>query len=162
MAHVIRAARLSDAGDIAQLTAQLGYDVTVEQIADRLSRLLNRDDQHFFVADVERRPVGWVHVILAEYVDAERFVVIGGLVVARNHRRLGIGRALMERAEAWARERRCSIVRLTSSVTREAAHRFYEGLGYTNIKTQFSFAKPLDRAASTRLQALVPRVDPAV
>ena len=162
MAHVIRAARLSDANDIAQLTAQLGYEVTVEQIAERLSRLLVRDDQHFFVADVERRPVGWVHVILTEYLDVERFVVVGGLVVDRNHRRLGIGRALIDRAEAWARERRCSIVRLTSSVTREAAHRFYEGLGYTNIKTQFSFAKALDRAASTRLQAFVPRVDPAV
>jgi GNAT superfamily N-acetyltransferase len=67
-------------------------------------------------------------------VDAEAFVLIGGLVVDRNHRRLGIGRELMDRAEAWARERGCSMVRLTSSATRTAAHRFYEDLGYTHIK----------------------------
>ena len=130
----IRTARLSDAGEIAQLTTQLGYDLTEVDAPDRLSRLLLGDDQQFFVADVDGRAVGWAHVVFDEYIDAEPFVVVGGLVVDRNHRRLGIGRALMDRAEAWATERGCSIVRLTSSATRTVAHRFYERLGYTNIK----------------------------
>ena len=155
----IRAARLSDAGEIAQLTTQLGYDVTEAVAADRLSRLLRRDDQQFFVADVDGRTVGWVHVVFTEYVDAEAFVVIGGLVVDRNHRRLGIGRALMDRAEVWATERGCSMVRLSSSATRTAAHRFYEGLGYTNIKTQYSFVKALNPAAAARVRSFVPHVD---
>ncbi len=155
----IRAARLSDAGDIAHLTTQLGYDLTEADAADRLSRLLLRDDQQFFVADVDGCAVGWVHVVFAEYVDAEPFVVIGGLVVDQNHRRLGIGRALMDHAEVWARERGCSMVRLSSSATRSAAHRFYENLGYANIKTQFSFFKPLDPAAAARVRTFVPRVD---
>src|SRR5438128_2672276 len=73
----IRAARLSDAGEIAQLTTQLGYDVTEADAADRVSRLLLRDDQQCFVADVDGRPIGWVHLVFAEYVDAEPFVVIG-------------------------------------------------------------------------------------
>jgi len=157
----IRTARASDAGAIAHLTAQLGYDLAEADAAARLSRILVRDDQQFLVADVDGRAVGWVHVIFAEYVDAEAFVMVGGLVVDRNHRRLGIGRALMNRAEAWAGERGCSMVRLTSSATRHAAHRFYEDLGYTNIKTQYSFVKPLDPAAAARVRTFVPRVDPA-
>ena len=157
----IRAARESDAYSIAELTTQLGYDVSEADAAHRLSRILPRNDQQFFVADLDSRAVGWVHVVLAEYVDAEAFVVIGGLVVDRNHRRLGIGRALMDRAEMWARERGCSIVRLTSSSTRKTAHRFYENLGYTNIKTQYSFVKPLDPVAAARVRTFVPRVDPA-
>lgn len=52
------------------------------------------------------------------------------------------------------------MVRLTSSSTRVAAHQFYEALGYTNIKTQFSFLKPLDAAAAARMRAFVPRVEP--
>jgi predicted N-acetyltransferase YhbS len=100
---MIRAARTSDSPEIAQLTTQLGYDLTEVDAADRLSRILLRDDQQFFVADLNGRAVGWVHVLCAEYVDAEPFVVIGGLVVDRNHRRLGVGRALMDRAEGWAR-----------------------------------------------------------
>src|SRR5919197_1387669 len=121
----IRAACPSDAGEIARLTTQLGYDLTEGDAADRLSRILARDDQQFLVADVSGRAVGWVHATLVEYVDAEAFVVIGGLVVDRTHRRLGIGRALMNRAETWASERGCSIVRLSSSVTRADAHQFY-------------------------------------
>jgi GNAT superfamily N-acetyltransferase len=155
----IRPARLSDASEIAQLTTQLGYDLTEADAADRLSRLLLRDDQRFFVADVDGRAVGWVHVLFVEYVDAEAFVVIGGLVVDRNHRRLGVGRALMKRAEVWAGERGCAMVRLTSSATRAAAHRFYEALGYTNIKTQYSFVKPLNPAAAARVRSFVPRLD---
>jgi GNAT superfamily N-acetyltransferase len=156
----IRAARASDAREIAQLTAQLGYDLTESAASDRLSRILGRNDQQFFVADVDGRAVGWVHAVFVEYVDAEAFVVIGGLVVDRSQRRLGVGRALMNRAELWAQERECSMVRLSSSSTRNAAHRFYEALGYTNIKTQFSFIKPLDAAAAARMRTFVPRVDP--
>jgi GNAT superfamily N-acetyltransferase len=156
----IRPARASDAGDIAQLTAQLGYDLTHENAADRLSRILLREDQQLFVADVDGRAAGWVHVAVAEYIDAEPFAVIAGLVVDRDHRRAGVGRALMDRAEIWARDRGCSIVRLASSATRKAAHRFYENLGYTNIKTQYSFIKPLDSAAAARVRTFVPRVDP--
>jgi GNAT superfamily N-acetyltransferase len=159
-AITIRSARTLDAGEIARLTTQLGYDLTEANAADRLSRILVRDDQEFFVADLDDRIVGWVHVLRAEYVDAEAFVVIGGLVVDRNHRRLGIGRRLMDRAERWARERGCSMVRLASSSTRHAAHRFYEAIGYTNIKSQYSFVKPLEPAAAARVRTFVPRVDP--
>jgi GNAT superfamily N-acetyltransferase len=94
-------------------------------------------------------------------VDAEAFVVVGGLVVDDACRRMGIGRSLMEQAEDWARTRGCSMVRLTSSSTRAAAHKFYEDIGYTNIKTQYSFIKPLDEAAAARISTFVPRVEPA-
>ena len=157
----IRDARTSDAGEVAQLTTQLGYDLTGEDAATRLSRILSRDDQRFFVADLGGRAIGWVHVVCVEYVDAEAFVLIGGLVVDRRHRRLGVGRALMDSAETWANARGCSMVRLTSSATRSGAHRFYESLGYTNIKTQYSFIKPLDAAAAARVSTFVPRVEPA-
>jgi ribosomal protein S18 acetylase RimI-like enzyme len=66
----------------------------------------------------------------------------------------------MNGAENWARERGVSMVRLSSTVARTAAHRFYENLGYTKIKTQHSFIKPLDEAAAARVSTFVPRVEP--
>jgi len=96
--------------------------------------------------------------VVVDYVDAEPFVRIAGLVVDRDHRRMGIGRALLARAEAWAVEQACSFVRLSSTTTRTAAHRFYEQAGYTNIKTQFSFIKAVDSSGNERLHAFVPRV----
>jgi GNAT superfamily N-acetyltransferase len=46
--------------------------------------------------------------LVVEYVEANPFVVIGGLVVDRHSRRRGIGRLLMEDMETWAKEHRTS------------------------------------------------------
>jgi len=136
MAICIRVARTSDAEAIGKLTSQLGYEVDVSTVAARLSRILLRSDQQFTVAELDGQLGGWVHAVISEYIESGRFVVIGGLVVDRDHRMSGIGRRLMEHVEGWAKEQGCLIVRLSSSSTRSASHCFYETLGYTNIKSK--------------------------
>jgi hypothetical protein len=64
----------------------------------------------------------------------------------------------MAEVEHWARQEGYGAVRVASSSTRTAAHRFYEVIGYTNIKTQYSFAKAFGRDAGS-LRAFVPKVD---
>lgn len=154
----LRVARPSDAEDVAKLTAQLGYDVTASSVAERLSRILSRVDQRVLVAEVDRRLVGWVHIAIFEFVESGAFAVIGGLVVESNFRRKGLGRGLMNAAEEWATQQGCSIVRLWSSAARTSSHQFYEGLGYRNIKTQYSFLKLLDVAGGDDVRRFVPRV----
>ncbi len=110
-------------------------------------------------ADAGGTPVGWLHASLSEHIDAETCVLIEGLVVDRAHRGVGIGKTLLADAERWARAAGCSLVRLRSTDARTEAHRFYEDLGYVRIKTQYSFAKPLDEPARVRLGGLVPRLD---
>jgi len=155
MSVLVRHATAADADDIADLTAQLGYDVDSSLVKDRLSRILLRSDQRFLIADLDGRSVGWLHAVITEYIETGTFVTIGGLVVDRSHRGQGIGRLLMEYAESWARERACPIVRLWSSAGRAEAHRFYEHLGYSNLKTQYSFVKSLEGGA---VDMFVPRI----
>jgi GNAT superfamily N-acetyltransferase len=159
MAVLVRLARLSDADDIARLTTQLGYECDAATVAPRLARLLSRPDQQFVVAERDGRVVGWIHAVVSEYVELDAFVVIGGLVVERSHRREGIGSLLMRQVDDWARKNGYSIVRLWSSVSRTAAHEFYRELGYTQVKTQFSFVKSLDDDGIVSLARFVPRVD---
>jgi GNAT superfamily N-acetyltransferase len=156
---LIRIAEESDAEGIRRLTAELGYGVESGVLRERLHRILPRPDQRFLIAEIDDQPVGWLHVAIAEFVEAGRFAWIAGLVVAANHRRRGVGRLLMARAEDWAREQGCRVVRLWSSSSRADAHRFYERLGYTNIKTQYSFAKSLDAAGPDALEQFVPHVE---
>jgi GNAT superfamily N-acetyltransferase len=154
----IRDATLSDANAIALLTGQLGYDVSSEDAAARLGRILSRPDQCFVIAEVDQRPAAWLHAAIVESIEADPFVMIAGLVVDRQHRRSGIGAALLRHAEQWATEQRCTLVRLWSSAARVATHRFYEHRGFINVKTQVSFVKPVG-GAQPDLQKLVPRVE---
>lgn len=157
-AVTIRRARPSDADAIAGLATQLGYRAEPSAVADRLSRVLARSSQEFLVADHAERPVGWIHMLVSEYVEADAFVVIGGLVVDREYRNQGIGRRLLAKAEEWAAQQGCSVIRLSSSVQRTDAHAFYEHAGYSKLKTQYSFAKAVGAADPEALRAFVPNV----
>jgi GNAT superfamily N-acetyltransferase len=155
----IRQATASHAEGVARLTNQLGYEVAAADVAPKLGRIAARTDQQFLLAEVDGQPVGWVHAAIGDYVESEAFVVIAGLVVDRNYRRQGIARMLVERVEAWARDQGCDVIRLSSSSTRTGAHRFYEQLGFRNIKTQYAFAKALDAARADGIRRFIPRVD---
>ena len=155
---LIRIAQAADARAIAELTMQLGYEVPSSIVAERIERLLARRDQQFMVAELDGDVVGWVHVGIIEYIETGAFAVIGGLVVDRGHRKHGIGRVLMDRAEDWARTQGCGIMRLWSSAMRTEAHRFYEHLGYANVKTQYTFVKALNAEARDAIRGFVPRI----
>jgi GNAT superfamily N-acetyltransferase len=155
----VRQARHDDAADLTRLTLQLGYSRSLEEIRASLARVLARADERVLVAELDGVVAGCVHAVIADYLDVERYVHIAGLVVDAGARRGGVGRALMAWVEEWARQEGCGAVRLSSSSTRTAAHRFYERIGYANIKTQYSFAKAVDGASAESLRAFVPKVD---
>jgi hypothetical protein len=63
----IRLARLSDAGEVARLTSQLGYEVTESAVATTLSHILERTDQQFWIAESDGCSVGWIHALFPEF-----------------------------------------------------------------------------------------------
>ena len=162
MTNDIRPARSADAPEIARIGTQLGYALDTPETAERIRRALSRTDQQIFVAEVDHQIVGWVHAAIFEFIESEPFVIVAGLVVDKDHRRQGIARDLMARVEQWTNERGLTIVRLTSSSTRTAAHIFYKTIGYEHIKTQYAFAKSLEPAGAERIRKFVPDVEDTV
>ena len=139
----VREAALADAARIADLATQLGYPSTTEQVLARL-RTLPQDGTHaVYVAENDAGVIGWVHVFELLPVCHNRVAEVAGLVVDASCRASGVGKRLMDAAENWAREKGLDTVVLRSNVIREAAHKFYENLGYTRIKTQHAFRKVL-------------------
>ena len=59
------------------------------------------------------------------------------LVVAREAQDHGIGRMLVEAAEAQLKKAGCQIVEVTSNDRRAAAHAFYRHLGYERTSMRF-------------------------
>jgi len=142
----IRLAALDDAQGIARLSAQLGYPAEPVQVERHLSRLLPDPDHVIFVAESQGGSLsfsGWAHVFLSRRLFMEPFAELGGIVVDETFRRLGIGAALLTRAEAWAAGEACTLFRIRSNALRTASHAFYERMGYTASKSQRIYDKKL-------------------
>ena len=139
----LRRALPEDAADLVGLVGQLGYPSSDVEVARRLERILERADHAVFVAADGERTLGWVHVLEFATLASEPCALITGLVVESAVRRRGVGRALVERAEQWARSRGLSGMRLRSRVTRAEAHAFYRRLGFQAVKQQLQFRKSL-------------------
>jgi GNAT superfamily N-acetyltransferase len=140
----IRPATERDAEPLAELTTQLGYPVDPETLGLRLADVRTRTgDQVLVAVDASDRPLGWVHVSRLASLEASDLASINGLVVDERRRSEGIGVALVEAAERWAREHGAEAIMVRSRSTRVRAHRFYERLGYVEIKRSHVFEKPL-------------------
>jgi GNAT superfamily N-acetyltransferase len=140
----VRTARLEDAASIAALSGQLGYPCTAASVRRRLRSLLSKPDHAIWVAEHGSGAVtGWIHVFVHQMLESDRQAEIGGLVVDEESRGQGAGKALVERAEQWAKARRLKSVYVRSNIVRKDAHVFYQKLGYKIIKTQFAFRKAL-------------------
>jgi len=140
----VRPMRLDDAAGVARLSGQLGYPVDRQEIEARLRRLSEGPDAAVFVAgDAGGAVVGWIHVAAPRDLVSARYAEVRALVVDEPHRGRGIGKALLEAAEAWARERFFDSIRVRSNIARERTRGFYEREGYAVTKTQYNFHKPL-------------------
>ena len=133
----------ADAAALARLAGELGYATEVEQMTQRLARVLADGEHRVFVADVDKggAVVGWLQVHLTKIIESEPRGEIVGLVVTADARGRGIGRKLVEAAEAWAKEQGAESVGVRCNATRKEAHAFYERLGFRAAKTQISFRK---------------------
>jgi len=143
----IHAPRMKDAAALARLSTQLGYPVAPEQVVARLQGILRDPNAAVFVAELASGGVfGFVHLMHQQTLECDPRVEVAALVVDEDCRGQGVGRALMARAEAWARERGCRFVNLRSKMSRAAAHTFYASLGYEHYKSQKAFHKELKPA----------------
>jgi len=140
---VVRVLHAGDAESVAGLCTQLGYRTSTNEVERRLHEA--GDEAHaVFMADTpDGRAVGWVQVCARTILVSDRHAEVEGLVVDREWRGKGVGRALMRRAEEWARQEGCKVVSLRSNVVREGARPFYEDIGYEMVKTQWAFRKRL-------------------
>ena len=137
----VRPATAGDVSRLAELSAELGYPVTLEKLADRVARVLGRDEDVLLVAERAGRIVGWIHATQQELVESERRCEILGLVVDPDQRRNGAGRRLVAAVETWAHRRGLEEVSVRSAVTRAESHPFYERLGFARVKTQHVYRK---------------------
>ena len=89
----------------------------------------HHDDAAVFVAETDGAIIGRLSIARDNHPASEHVADLG-LMVAREFRRQGAGRALMEEAERWARRVGVRKLELHVFPHNEGAIALYEGLGY--------------------------------
>ncbi len=143
---MIRRMQLQDADGVWEIISRsLGYRTDVDTVRTRIGELA--DDAHYvslvWVDDADGMVRGFIHACRYETLHRTGGWDVISLAVLPEAQGTGIGRALLEAFEGVAREQGGAYVRLNSRVEREAAHGFYEHLGYSCDKLQKRFIKQL-------------------
>jgi N-acetylglutamate synthase-like GNAT family acetyltransferase len=137
----VRDARPGDAARLVELIRYLGHEIDEPAVRRNLA-LLRKAGESPLVATLGKEVVGLcgLHRTLTPHRDAPlgRITI---LVVAAEAQGQGIGRVLLDAAEAWMRGIGCKMVEVTSNDRRAEAHAFYRHMGFE--RTSIRFAKTL-------------------
>lgn len=140
----IRNAEPKDAEQISGLLGELGYPHPPEFVTEKISAISKSDNDILFVAETMGLVIGATHLHIAEMLhEAGKLGRVMALVVTNQYRWLGVGKALIAKAEGRAKDEGCSKMEVTSAKHREPAKKFYESLGYSEKRHRF--IKPLSR-----------------
>jgi ribosomal protein S18 acetylase RimI-like enzyme len=134
-AHIIREATAGDAPAIVALYRSAGIEsatsFTPEEARAHFAVFSRYPNYRLFVATAERRIVGCYALLIMDNLAkrGRRSGVVEDLVVSPEQQGHGIGRALIQHARERCREAGCYKFVLSSGISREKAHAFYESIG---------------------------------
>lgn len=140
----IREMQRQDEQSINRLLNQLGYPMTVEETARRLTKIKNDkvNGTTIIVAEASNGEIlGFAQWLVLDSLLFEPLTYLIALVVDENSRSKGIGSQLLQRVEDWSKDHGMDGVILHSGVERHKAHCFYEKSGYQIRKEQKNILK---------------------
>lgn len=145
----IRAATEADLPSILALYAEVedhGRVLSIGQARSIYAQMLSYPDYKVYVAISGGSIVGTFALLIMDnlaHMGAPSGVV-EDVVVQEDWRGKGVGKHMMRFAMDRCRERGCYKLALSSNLKREAAHRFYDGLGFR--RHGYSFVMELNQA----------------
>lgn len=114
-----------------------------------MGELLAAPDRYgqFVAYESDGRPAGLLELALRhDYVngtDSSPVAFVEGIYVTPQARRRGVGRELMERAFAWARERGCTEIASDALLDNTTSHAVHLALGFVETERVVYYAKRL-------------------
>ena len=137
---LVRRADPGDAAGLVELAEEVGREEgrwilttsgwrTVAEERRYLKAVQRHADAAVFVVENDGRIVGRLSLSRDPHPSSQHVADLG-LMVAADHRRRGIGRALLEEAVRWARDSRVRKLELHVFPWNEPALRLYESFGF--------------------------------
>jgi ribosomal protein S18 acetylase RimI-like enzyme len=150
-AITITAARETHLPAILNLYAQLGQDdgrvLDLDTAQKLLARIASYPDYRLYVAVIEGKVIGCFALLIMDNLAhcGEPSAIVEDVVVAEQWRGRGIGQAMMGFATRISQRKGCYKIVLSSNRMRQAAHRFYERLGFSQHGYSFFLSLPAEQ-----------------
>lgn len=131
----IRQATVEDVAGILALYRSGGIEsatpFTPEEAREHFAVFARYPNYRVFVAEMDGAMVATYELLIMDNLakHGRRSGVVEDVAVSPLHQGRGIGRALMEHAREECRRAGCYKFVLSSGITREAAHAFYDAIG---------------------------------
>ena len=134
----IRAAEVSDAVTIANLLEQLGYIASSSLVVHKIRLLAGNPNDLVLVAEDDGIVAGVISLHVTELFHAAgRIGRITSLVIASDKRGEGMGKSLIQAADAFFIAAGCVRSEVTSGNQPSEAHAFYQSNGYWPDERRF-------------------------
>jgi GNAT superfamily N-acetyltransferase len=150
MKLTVREASEADLPAVLSLYAQLGEDdgsvLGVEEARVIFHRMQSYPDYRIYLAESEGRAVGTFALLIMDNLGhhGARSAILEDVVVDNTLRGQGIGKEMMIFARQICLDKGCYKMTFSSNRNREAAHRFYESLGFVRHGYSFYTAIPAE------------------
>ena len=144
---LIRSAQPHDVPALATLRATLWPEGSVAEHAREIEPQLQSPADCTLVAVVAGKVVGFLEARLRSHADGCETSPVGyleGWFVAEDWRGRGVGRALVERFEQWARKRGCRELASDTWLHNTSSQRAHERLGFNEVDRVVTYRKALD------------------
>jgi len=133
MSMTIRDLKAKDLRALSRLYYQFWSEESdIQKMKDKFAKLQKNESYIFLCADENERLIGSVMGVVCEelYGDCKPFLVLENMVVDKNCRQKGVGRALLAELERRAKARDCTQIILVTEIDRKDACGFYESAGF--------------------------------
>jgi ribosomal protein S18 acetylase RimI-like enzyme len=138
----------ADVGEVAPLFDAYrhfyGKPSDLEAARRFLFARLSKAESVLYLARLHGKAVGFVHLYpVFSSVNLRRQWILNDLFVAPEARKLGVGRALIERAHQLGEATRANSLTLETAIDNLASQRLYEALGWKRDEEFYRYFLPL-------------------
>ena len=143
---IIRKLEEKDLDELSLLYKQFwNEESNIETMKKKYQEIKNNPNYIILSAVINGKIVGSIYGVICEelYGACRPFLVMEDLIVDKNVRRKGIGKALLEKLENFGKERKCSQIIFITETNRIDAVSFYEKMGFKS-KAHTGFKKLLN------------------
>ncbi|HWO95857.1 MAG TPA: GNAT family N-acetyltransferase [Bacillus sp. (in: firmicutes)] len=143
---IIREMIAEDIPQLEQLYRQFWGEESCIETMNKQFKKLHQNNSYILISAIENNKlIGSVMGVICEelYGDCKPFLVLENMIVDKNYRNKGAGKALISELEKIAAKRACSQVIFVTERSRVDAVKFYESAGYSS-QTHTGFKKKLN------------------